>query len=138
MMTLQHIKIVTHKYGVYLANYMFPDGTVVVAPTDFIPQPAYKCGPNKHKWLTWLIPDKVYFNREYACKVHDWMYTYPKNAGEEFRQAADDLFRINMDLTASQQSKTKAGAYISVPFNAMFHRFVCWFGKGSFYSDKKR
>lgn len=138
MMTLQHIKIVCHRYGIYLANYMLPDGSVVVAPTDYVPKAAYKCGPNKHKWLTWLIPDRVYYNRKAACGVHDWMYTYPANAGDDFKAAADDLFKINMDLQAKQQAKTTAGTYAALPFNNLYYYFVRWFGKGSFYSDKRR
>lgn len=136
MLTIQQIRHIAFRYGIFIENHMLPDGSVILAPSDYVESPAFKCGPNKHKWLTWMIPDKVYWNRKPACGVHDWMYTYPVYAGSDYKRAADDLFRLNMDLLAKQRSETRFGHWLAVPMNSIYHKFVAWFGDGSFYSDK--
>lgn len=135
-MRLSEIRRVLRRYNITLIDITMANGEIVLGPHNFTPLNHYKCGPNHNKWLTLLIPDKVYFNRSSACSVHDHMYTYPVEAGEDYRQAADALFRINMDSTAKQQSITRYGKYLATPFNFLFEWFVINFGRDSFYRDK--
>lgn len=136
MLNLEQVRQVMSTHGISLVKHTMKNGTVLYAPHNFEEKEHYKCGPNHNKVLTWLIPDKVYFNRESACKVHDHMYTYPDNTGERYRYAADSLFKINMDLGAYTQAKTDIGVLVAAPMNNMFYYFVRWFGKNSYYMDK--
>lgn len=135
-MKLQEIERVMQSYGKQLIQVEIGEA-VLYAPNDYEHVEHYKCGPNHNKVLTLLIPDKVYFNREGPCKVHDFMYTYPKDAKEDYRIASDCLFKINMDKAAEQQSKLKYGSALAKPFNNIFFYFVKWWGRKSFYLDKE-
>lgn len=70
-----------------------------------------------------LVPDKLYFNRTAACKVHDFMYEQKMS-----RDASDLLFLYNMNWIVEQKSKRRLANNIGHTVNKIYYFFVHKFG----------
>jgi len=136
-MNLAQVRYRLKAWGVELLNTTMPNGDIVLAPHDYVDSPKYKCGPNKHKLLTFLIPDKIYFNRQSACAVHDFMYQYPLDGTIGYKELADDLFLINMEkLALRREAAGNLPSFLATPMNKVYYWFVKYFGSKAFFDGK--
>jgi hypothetical protein len=83
-------------------------GVELWAPTEFkqaspaqIEALCNACGPGN--WIQRLVSDNFYElgpDISTVCNIHDWMYTFPEDAGQEYKDKADRVFKNNLIRTA--------------------------------------
>lgn len=104
-------------------------------PDNYKLLPSCACG--RSGWRGELVPDSILgVSVKAACCIHDYMYTFPRDAGEDYRAHADRVFLNNMLRIIEDKSSWALVRFARRSVAYAYYLAVKNFGGPSFWSDK--
>ena len=105
------------------------------APEGYAEARGCECG--RPGWHRDLVPDSLLgLDIKPACCIHDFMYTYPNDAGLDYKAIADHVFLNNMLRLIEAGTKQSWLKRLRSALAWLYYQGVVAFGGPSFWAGK--